>query len=206
MWSTLGCGWTCTTLVVVVSYAFLMEDGVITAHRILASNFAIIGAMNVICCLLFVLWQLQQALLFGTLRIDEHKVIWESLWNYVLLKVVFLGVILDPMSTPTLHKFSVCASVLLLVLTASGFLKISLLVIHKRIQHLTQRDVSRHQHTKLLAYTIGVLGCNLVWGTTLIYSCHDAGYSVLALLLFEVLCPPFSLPLLLSTPRQLSHI
>jgi len=52
--------------------------------------------LNVGCCTLFMLWQFQLLLVFGALRPEEEKGISESLWQYTLLKAVFLGVILDP--------------------------------------------------------------------------------------------------------------
>jgi len=148
------------------------------AQIIFASNFNIMMFLNAGVCFLFVLWQIQQFIVFGALRREEQKAMSESLWHYVLLKLVFLGAILDP----SLHDISTWAS----VLAVSGFLKMSLVLARMRIQHLTQREVaSKQQHATMVLHTLCVLVCNCGWGAILVHFFAAAGYSVLALLLFE---------------------
>ena len=77
-------------------------------------------ACNAIWSVLCLLWELQTALVFGTLRAEEQKVLSECFWQYVLLKVVFLGVILDP----SVYEGGIWGVVLL----TSGFWKLGLLL------------------------------------------------------------------------------
>ena len=77
-------------------------------------------AINTVWSLLCLLWEIQTALIFGALRVEENKVLSECFWQYVLLKVVFLGVILDP----SVYEGAVWSAALLV----SGFWKLAMVL------------------------------------------------------------------------------
>jgi len=146
---------------------------------------------------LLLLWRVQQLCVFESLRDSEVKALSESLWQYALFKIVFLGVILEP----NLHEFSVWATVLLI----SGYLKMSLLVAHTRIQHMMQDDrVTSQQHVKVFSFVASLMVLNVGWAATLHALFAEAGYSTVALLVFESLL--VTLEGCEAVFKQLSHL
>ena len=136
-------------------------------------------ALNTVWSLLCLAWELQTLLIFGQLRSQEQKVLSECFWQYLLLKLVFLGVILDP----SVYQGAVWSAVLLV----SGFGKMGLLLAQERVQHLASREaVAKRDHWSLFLFTVASTLGNIGWIVWLLKAFYPGSHhSVVVLMVVE---------------------
>eukprot|EP01117_Protostelium_nocturnum_P005878 TRINITY_DN2115_c0_g3_i2.p1 TRINITY_DN2115_c0_g3~~TRINITY_DN2115_c0_g3_i2.p1 ORF type:complete len:602 (+),score=207.72 TRINITY_DN2115_c0_g3_i2:190-1995(+) len=151
------------------------------AKQIQKSGFVSLILINFAFNLLFVLWKAIQYLVFGKLRENESKNVYDRLLQYVILKVLFVAAVnIEPLYNNT--KLWVAW------FTIIGFMKSFTLLSRDRLEYITTFNptTSKVVHAKILVLLFSIL----VTDTWACYFCfktfkEDVGIPTLMLLTFE---------------------
>eukprot|EP00164_Ancoracysta_twista_P000408 GFYU01000556.1.p1 GENE.GFYU01000556.1~~GFYU01000556.1.p1 ORF type:complete len:791 (-),score=102.07 GFYU01000556.1:196-2568(-) len=128
--------------------------------------------------ILFGFAKIIQTIFFGKLRVIENQLLYDRMLQYALFKIVFIGAVLQP-DVKEILVWTTWFSIL-------GFLKIFTLLCRDRFEYLTFSPTTpMRTHSKMIGLLLTIGFSDMFWFSVCVFLFHEAGVSVLLLLLFE---------------------
>eukprot|EP00658_Telonema_sp_P-2_P077836 TRINITY_DN7138_c0_g1_i4.p1 TRINITY_DN7138_c0_g1~~TRINITY_DN7138_c0_g1_i4.p1 ORF type:complete len:362 (-),score=92.67 TRINITY_DN7138_c0_g1_i4:116-1069(-) len=156
---------------------FPKADQMRFATQLLGQKLVPLAVLNLWFAVLVSTWRAVRDTVFRRLHLNEMQVFRESLWEYVLFKFVFIGMVLEPQFTEIVIWNA--------VFLGSGTLTVITNVASKRLSYLIQDDPGSDAQWVFWWFTTGLLAAVVAWCTGLTLVFGDAQWATMVFLLAQ---------------------